>query len=103
LSRQLVDDLTWAVSWTATLQGADVGERRAFRENPHLDSSIEKRIAFLVRTSITEVPHCYASGIDALFGDEVIARVVGASERYAHALGRIAMPVDHERRSRVLL
>src|SRR5262245_8823569 len=37
------------------------------------------------------------------FVDEVIARIVGASQRDARTLSRIAMSVDNERRSWVLL
>src|SRR5262249_30186496 len=81
----------------------DIRSPAVGRDNPEFNSAVEIRIARFVRTGVAEVAHGYASGVDALLVHQVIARVVGAGERDAYALGRVTMAVDEQGRPRILL
>src|ERR1041384_3723188 len=103
LRRLLSRDDRGSSTRSALLQCVDL-RRIAIRwDNPELNSAVEIRIAGVVRTGIAEVANGYPSRIDALLVDEVVTCVVCASERYANSFRRIAMTINHQRSTRVLL
>src|SRR5205085_7307568 len=67
------------------------------------DAAIQLAVAVRERAGVAEVAHGDARRVDALLVHEVIAGVVGARERDADTLRRVAVAVNDERAARVLL